>query len=155
MIQLWLPSLFVFFLFCACSPLWSVCVIPDVFEWCGGNLRRTHSAEHAAVIPVWLPLWWGMDETCADAEWIKASHLIRIFISLFITCCVFSPLRRVSSSEYWKPDHNKIHHSRTRNCEGVSFCLPRSVINCFLLPICPATTFVYLYLNKNVPIFYC
>lgn len=39
-----------------------------------------------------------------------------LFFCCFIIERVFSLFRRVSSSEYRKPDHNKIHHSWTRKC---------------------------------------
>lgn len=138
----YLVTLFVF-LSCPCSPLWSVCVIPDIFERCGRNLRWTHSTEHAAVVSVWLPLWWGFRSMRPMQRRRKP-----IFFCWFVIYRVFSPFRRVSSSEYWEPDHNKIHHRWTRKCKRVPFCLPRSVINRLLLLICPASLFIYLF-GKN------
>lgn len=39
---------------------------------------------------------------------------------------VISASRGVPSPEYWQPDHNKVHHGRTGNRQGLSLRLPRS-----------------------------
>ena len=66
-------SLYVSFfspLFFVPSPLWSVCVIPDVSERRGGDLRWTHSTKHAAVFSLWVALWWGWMD-CLIHGWME------------------------------------------------------------------------------------
>lgn len=56
---MWLTHLFLcLFFFVVSSPVRPVRPVPDVPQRRGGDLRRTHAAEHAAVVALRVPLWW-------------------------------------------------------------------------------------------------